>query len=216
MKSHGDVSVSATRTRDDYSREARCVDCRLTPGLCVCDELPSLELPVRFILVQHYTERLRQSNAGRIVARMLRGSHLIQHAAPRREFDARPLKDPNTDYYLLYPEVGADTVTPSLLSREPRRKVALVVLDATWRKARRMACRIQQLQRLPRVALPPGPPAEFVLRRALFPNQHFTLEAVTRAVEALALPEAAQLRDATGLIMRRLCHTRGRLPRSQI
>lgn len=212
-------TTNTARVPDDYSREARCVDCRLTPGLCVCDELPVLELPVRFILVQHYTERLRQSNTGRIVTRMLAGSRLLMHAAPSRKLDGSPLREANTDYYLLYPEVGAATLTPELIAdrgESRRRGVTFVVLDATWRKARRMACRIPELRGMPRIALPVGAPIGTVLRRALAENQHYTLEAVTRAVETLGLSEATTLRAATGLIMRRLLHTRGRLPRGAV
>ena len=55
-------------TGDDYNRDSRCEVCKLTPGLCLCDALPAIELPLDLLLIQHAEEIYKQSNTGSIVA----------------------------------------------------------------------------------------------------------------------------------------------------
>ncbi|MFN0058869.1 MAG: DTW domain-containing protein [Planctomycetota bacterium] len=199
---------------DNYTRAARCTFCKLTPRLCVCDELPRIELPFRFVIVRHGKEVGRQSNTGALVPRLLPASVLVDYGLRDNPYDPAPLVDPRTDYWLLFPDEQAHLLTRTDVSREAGRSTAFVVLDATWRQARRMLTRLPELRRMRCVALPAAPQPAQLMRKAPAPGRYFTLEAVTRTVETLGfVEEAAQLRAASTLLVRRVLHIRGKLPR---
>jgi DTW domain-containing protein YfiP len=93
---------------------------------------------------------------------------------------------------LLYPETPGDAslgiapppiVAPEALG-EPGR-VRLVVLDATWRKSRKMLYQNPALQALPRLALRDMPASNYRIRKAHAPGQLSTLEATAYALMQL-------------------------------
>ena len=60
-----------------------------------------------------------------------------------------------------------------------------MVLDATWRKSRKMLYLNPALQRLPRLALQDVPPSAYRIRKAHAPHQLSTLEAAAHALAQL-------------------------------
>lgn len=64
-------------------------------------------------------------------------------------------------------------------------KVRLVVLDATWRKSRKMLHLSPMLQRLPRYSLNVVPLSGYAIRKAHKPGQLSTLEATCAALAQL-------------------------------
>jgi len=60
-----------------------------------------------------------------------------------------------------------------------------VVLDATWRKSRKMLHLSPGLQRLPRLALNEVPTGRYAIRKAHAPGQLSTLEATCAALAQL-------------------------------
>jgi DTW domain-containing protein YfiP len=69
--------------------------------------------------------------------------------------------------------------------------VRLVVLDATWRKSRKMLYLNVALQRLPRLALADVPASGYHIRKAHAPHQLSTFEAAACALAQLQGTEAA-------------------------
>jgi DTW domain-containing protein YfiP len=83
---------------------------------------------------------------------------------------------------LLYPDTP-DAPAPVPLP-EPER-IRLVVLDATWRKSRKMLYLNPALQQLPRLALRDMPASNYRIRKAHAPDQLSTLEASAHALGQL-------------------------------
>ena len=76
---------------------------------------------------------------------------------------------------------------PAIL-RDPARllsQLRLVVLDATWRKSRKMLYLNPQLQQLPRLPLRDTPASHYLIRKAHAPDQLSTLEATCYALMQL-------------------------------
>jgi DTW domain-containing protein YfiP len=88
---------------------------------------------------------------------------------------------------LLYPATPGDAAPPLLdpiVAAQPER-LRLVVLDATWRKSRKMLYVNPELQRLPRLALHDVPPSAYRIRKAHAAHQLSTLEAAALALAQL-------------------------------
>jgi len=167
----------------DLSR--RCPRCLFRPEDCLCPEIPRIAPPVEVLLLRHASEIRRTTNTGRWVALALGAPILDYGLAGAEALDEWPLGEPGT--WLLFPSAA-----PSRPGAErPRR---LVVLDASWAQARRMAQRVEALRALPRLSLPPPTPRER-LREPPRGEGMSTIEAVARALEILGDPAAAAALD---------------------
>ena len=84
---------------------------------------------------------------------------------------------------LLYPDnVGAALLSPASVPSGLQR---LVILDATWRKSRKMLHLNPLLQQLPRLSLQDPPASHYRIRKAHRPEQLSTLEATCHALAQL-------------------------------
>ncbi|MCC6558002.1 MAG: DTW domain-containing protein [Polyangiaceae bacterium] len=162
-------------------RIARCAGCWLHVGCCVCAELPRVRVAPRVIVVMHHFEARRSSNTGRLAARVLGADVLLRglrDPAPRP-----PL--PGGRRLVLFPAPSARVLTPEHADRGP---VVLVVPDGNWKQASPTASRDEAASGAEIVALPPGPPSRYRLRRRPSEAALCTYEAIARALAILEAP----------------------------
>lgn len=167
---------SAIRAR----RIPRCAACWLPPSLCVCELLVPLELRTKVVILVHHVERLKSSNTGRLVAKMVPNRIVRVHGDPAREPHA-PL--PEGPKLLLYPDPNAIELS-STMNQGPIPPV-LVVPDGSWPQARRMCRRDPIGKNAIMVKLPEGEPTRYGLRRNARTGTVSTMEAVARALGIL-------------------------------
>lgn len=164
----------------------RCPRCAFpAEGGCLCPLIPHLTVPVRLVVVRHASEIPRLTNTGRWAAAALEGATVFDHALDdeRSDGDLQAVLG-SGPAWLLYPSPHA-----AMPAGPPPR--TLVVPDATWAQTRRMVQRLAPLSALPRLALPPPPPATR-LRQPPRPGGMSTLEAVAGALELLGDAAAAE------------------------
>jgi DTW domain-containing protein YfiP len=82
---------------------------------------------------------------------------------------------------LLYPETPGEPAPVAGVMPAPER-LRLVVLDATWRKSRKMLHVNPELHALPRLVLQDVPASTYRIRKAHAPHQLSTLEAAALAL----------------------------------
>lgn len=170
---------SAMRSR----RIPRCVACWLPPSLCVCDLLVPLDLRTRLVILVHHVERIKSSNTGRLVAKMVPQPIVRVHGDPAREPHA-PI--PDGPLFLLFPDPNAIELSPTMnLGSVPP---VLIVPDGSWPQARRMCRRDPIAKNATIVKLPEGAPTRYGLRRNARTGTVSTMEAVARALGILEGP----------------------------
>lgn len=182
----------------------RCPRCALPVDVCLCAVLPCLEVRTELHVLRHVREEDKLSNSARVAALALPSLRLHRYGQQGPRFDATPLLGPGTA--LLYPlEAGGPEADPTRVRR-------LVVVDGTWAQTRRMVRRVPGLLELPRLRLPPDPPApRRRLRRPTTPEGLSTLEALAAALEVLEGPVPADaLREAYERLAERVWWLRGR------
>ena len=138
--------------------------------------------------MQHPLEQHHAKNSARLLHLSLPGSRLLVGES----FDNAALQGamPEPKYtVLLYPPTAyAGHQIPAPLDA-PRLKdpaqLRLVVLDATWRKSRKMLHQSPLLQSLPRLSLDDVPASSYHIRKAHKPGQLSTLEATCAALAQL-------------------------------
>jgi DTW domain-containing protein YfiP len=168
------------------ARRATCAVCLRAQSACICHWVRPLASRVDLLILQHPLEVRNAKNSARLLHLCVVGSRLEVGEA----FDAAALHAllyaGGRQPLLLYPETPGDAPAvpdPSVLAQPER--LRLVVLDATWRKSRKMLYLNAELQRLPRLALQDVPASAYRIRKAHAPHQLSSLEAAALALAQL-------------------------------
>ncbi len=148
----------------------------------MCDQIQAAPCAIELLILRHTLESRRNSNTGALVASALQSATLVEYANPKNPWDSSLLKAEDT--WLLYPSPGA-----KLPQAPPKR---LVILDASWSQARRMAQRIPELRGMPTLALPAPERALPRLRRGANEQQMSTAESVACALRQLGQQRSAE------------------------
>ena len=157
-----------------------CPRCFLKLDLCLCSELTCIRSNIRIVIVRHVTEERLTSNTGRLAALMLSNVCIVPYGGDE-PFDEGPLH--GDDSWLLFPD--AESAAPR---GRPQR---LVVLDATFRQARRMYRKISGLRQLQRCALSTPEQRTPGRRRSPRANGLSTIEAIATALAQFESPQVA-------------------------
>jgi DTW domain-containing protein YfiP len=171
------------------ARRICCTVCLRPKSTCVCRWVTPVAHQVEVLILQHPLEMDHAKNTARLLHLSLPGSRMLT-GETFEEPDLRTAIDhtPQAPQYtvLLYPETLREPAPPIDMARliDPA-GVRLVVLDATWRKSRKMLHLNPLLGQLPRLALEDMPPSRYVIRKAHRPGQLSTLEATCAALAQL-------------------------------
>ncbi|MFL6719520.1 MAG: tRNA-uridine aminocarboxypropyltransferase [Burkholderiaceae bacterium] len=161
-----------------------CPNCLRPARACICAWTAPVGNQVDVLLLQHPMEAANAKNS----LTLLRLSLAWRTVAVGEAFAPEKLRqllygpDGNVQPVLLYPDAPGAAGFLSAPNGPPPR---LVVLDATWRKSRKMLALNPALQALPRLSLSAPPPSQYLIRKAHRPEQLSTLEAVCHALAQL-------------------------------
>lgn len=159
------------------SRRPRCAACARPLGACICRWKRPVANTVELLLLQHP----REQHEAKGTATLLLLSLARCRVAVGERFDAAALLDDGVPTALLYPASPAEGGAAGPHVAPPQR---LILLDATWRKSRKLLIDNPWLRQLPRLALDDLPPSRYApLRRARRAGQLSTLEAGVLALE---------------------------------
>ncbi|MFL6706712.1 MAG: tRNA-uridine aminocarboxypropyltransferase [Massilia sp.] len=162
------------------SRRPACPTCLRPQRTCICRWIAPVATSASVLILQHPLEVANAKGSARLLHLCLPGSVMLTG----EQFDPAELSlhlhaDGRTPV-LLYPADGDDdgdgaTVVPASQQR-------LVVLDATWRKSRKMLHLNPVLAALPRLALRAMPASHYRIRKAHRPDQLSSFEAAAYAL----------------------------------
>jgi len=174
---------------DVSSRRATCAACLRAQSACICAWVRPVDAPSSLLILQHPLEVANAKNSARLLHLCVRGSVLaVGEAFDPEQLDVLLHADGRTPV-LLYPETpGFPAPAAGLPAAE---RLRLVVLDATWRKSRKMLHLNPALRALPRLALSSMPPSNYRIRKAHAPDQLSTLEASAWALGQVGGSQAA-------------------------
>lgn len=168
-----------------------CAACLRPQSGCICRWIAPLASAAEVLILQHPLEVANAKNSARLLHLSLPDSRLeVGESFEPERLDA--LLGGARRALLLYPETpgGASLgIAPAppfdpAWAGEPA-SLKLVVLDATWRKSRKMLYLNPALQRLPRLPLREVPASHYLIRKAHAPDQLSTLEATAYALAQL-------------------------------
>jgi DTW domain-containing protein YfiP len=174
------------------SRRPTCAACLRAQSACICRCVTPVASSVELLVLQHPLEVHNAKNSARLLHLCLPASRLlVGETFPVTVLDAALFAGGRVPL-LLYPHtpgeaalgLPAPPLFDPLLLHEPDR-LRLVLLDATWRKSRKMLYLNPLLHGLPRLALQDLPPSAYRIRKAHAPDQLSSLEAAAFALSQL-------------------------------
>jgi DTW domain-containing protein YfiP len=174
------------------SKRATCAACLRAQSACICHWVRPLSSRADLLILQHPLEVRNAKNSARLLHLCLSGSRLeVGEAFSGADLHALLHADGRVPV-LLYPATAGEPVSAidAGLMTQPER-LRLVVLDATWRKSRKMLYANPELQRLPRLALHDVPASAYRIRKAHLAHQLSTLEAAALALAQMEGDAAA-------------------------
>jgi DTW domain-containing protein YfiP len=147
---------------------------------------------VELLILQHPTEARNAKNTAKLLSLSTQNSQIwIGESFGTEELQHRLYANAKQPL-LLYPDTPEEKslglLTPAPLPEFKQflpEQLRLVVIDATWRKSRKMLYINQALQQLPRFALINPPTTIYKIRKADSENQLSTLEASCYALQQL-------------------------------
>ena len=169
------------------ARRPVCARCLRAQTACICRWIAPVAPQASLLVLLHPLEAGNAKNSGRLLHLSVAGSAL----AIGEDFDAEALNGllhaDGRAPVLLYPATPEDRNLPAPppMPLLPASALRLVVLDATWRKSRKMLYLNPALQRLPRLALSDVAPSNYRIRKAHAPHQLSSLEAAAQALAQL-------------------------------
>lgn len=178
------------RGMNTMPRRPMCATCLRPAATCICRWAAPVASEVDVLILQHPMEVANAKGSARLLHLCLPGSRI----AIGEQFEEAALRamlgGQGRQPVLLYPDTPGErslgiAAPPACPALPAPRQVRLVVLDATWRKSRKMLYLNPPLQALPRLPLRDTPPSHYLIRKAHAPDQLSTLEASCYALAQL-------------------------------
>jgi DTW domain-containing protein YfiP len=178
-----------------------CTLCLRPQSTCICQWITPTAHQVEVVVLQHPQELAHAKGSARLLHLSLPHSALacgeVFAEETLQDLISSPLLPQATAHtpkytILLYPDSPRNQALglpapPALVPgrlREPC-QLRLIVLDASWRKSRKMLYLNPLLHQLPRLALQDMPASRYLIRKAHKPDQLSTLEATCAALAQL-------------------------------
>lgn len=173
-----------------------CPQCLRPATACICCWVCNISNVPEVLLLQHSLEVNNAKGSARLLNLCLQNSRMIEG----EKFDQQLLTDllqaGDKQAVLLYPATtqnGAEDLqfeAPEFSAQtHSLANIRLVIIDATWRKSRKMLYLNPLLQQLPRLSLQDMPASHYRIRKAHAPDQLSTLEATCYALMQLEQDE---------------------------
>jgi DTW domain-containing protein YfiP len=162
----------------------RCDHCGVHPEVCICRLSPDLDTATRVVILMHCKESRLSTSTARLARRALRRCEIRIRGQKGVPTDVSGLLEEGRRALVLFPTADARPLSVELMAEIPP-PYTLVVPDGSWRQASRCVRRIKELDGLPRVKVPPGPPSEYRLRAQPSLESLCTFEAIARALGAI-------------------------------
>lgn len=169
-----------------------CEGCGLHRDLCICAQIPSLNLKTRICLVVHKKELKRTTNTGRLAVKCLVNCEMRVRGDENQErLDLTSSLNPAYQSLLLSPVESAVELNADLL-KGIQLPIQLIIPDGNWRQASKVNTRHPELKDLLRVKISSPNSAENHLRTEHLPEGMSTLEAIAAAIQIIEGVEAAR------------------------
>lgn len=153
------------------SKVSRCQYCQVAQQDCLCEHQPSPSDEVAVLLLVSDNEVFKPSNTGRLILDTVEEAFAFQWSRTEPEQDMLDLlNDPRYQPIVVFPDQYVEDKTRLIVSdatsKDFQRKPLLILLDGSWREARRMFNKSPYLNALPVLSINPDQVSQYMMRRS--------------------------------------------------
>jgi DTW domain-containing protein YfiP len=201
-------SLSTTTYKARGQRVNRCDLCRLAKEYCICSIAPqrgSVNTKAGFLLLMYDTEVLKPSNTGKLIADLIPDTFAFLWSRTTKNDELLTvLNDQKWQPFVVFPQEYADEsrqiYTKKVVCDDGRRPL-FVMLDGSWREAKKMFRKSPYLDKFPIVSFDPkqflntntliseenlspvGKDSRYTVRKTLLEHQFSTAEVAARVLD---------------------------------
>lgn len=165
----------------------RCQQCMLVRHYCICAHRTAHKTHAAFMLLMYDDEVLKPSNTGRLIADCIADTYAFiwSRTEPDPEMLAL-LSHPDYQPFVVFP---SQYTTPERVVSAPTVSVSgkrplLIIIDGTWREAKKIFRKSPWLDRFPVLSIQPQALSRYQVRDAHGENQLATAEVAAEALIA--------------------------------
>ena len=199
-------SLSTTTYKSRGQRLIRCELCQLAQSNCVCSLKRILKSNVGFLLLMYDTEVLKPSNTGKLIADLIPDTFAYLWSRTRVEQSLVELiNEEKWQPYIVFPAEYAgegQKVFQQSIRLESERKPLFILLDGSWREAKKMFRKSPYLANLPVLSIDPQSmlgndyAPRYQLRCSAKENQLCTAEVAAQVLNVAGEVNNAKILDA--------------------
>lgn len=190
------------------SKVKRCADCLLPLTGCICAERPSPRAGSAFCMLMYWGEPYKPSNTGRLIADVMQDNYAFLWDRTRPDAALLALlQDARYRPVVVFPHQYAEAERcidslAELAAETPSRTPLYIMLDGTWREAKKMF-KSPYLAQLPVIGVEPEHKSLYQLREAAHKHQLCTAEVAALVLQGNGEEESAQALAAYFEVFRR-------------
>ncbi|WP_100643582.1 tRNA-uridine aminocarboxypropyltransferase [Alteromonas facilis] len=162
------------------SSRAYCSACHYPTATCVCSAVTQVHTSILVSILQDPSEQKHAKNTARLVP-LIMPTTLIEVGIVADDFPSiRERISHGSNSVVLYPSAEAISLSPT--NSQQQSIDHLIVLDGSWRKARKLWMNNPWLHQLPAIAITPEHQTRYRIRQAPDNNSLSTIEAIAHAL----------------------------------
>ncbi|MGB0937668.1 MAG: tRNA-uridine aminocarboxypropyltransferase [Colwellia sp.] len=183
------MSLSTTTYKARGQRVIRCPLCRLAQKHCICEMAPKkgdVKTQAAFVLLMYDTEVLKPSNTGKLIADLIPDTYAFLWSRTKLNDELLALlADEQWQPYVVFPqeygEVGREVINDQV-PLVPNKRPLFIMLDGSWREAKKMFRKSPYLDKFPMVCFDP---TVFLQQQTAKQSQIVNIETVVGDEEVL-------------------------------
>ncbi len=198
-------SISTTVYNSRGWKVKRCEKCRIGLTHCICKLTPKVKSNAGFLLLMYDTEILKPSNTGKLIADVVPDTFafLWSRTEENKELLA-VLNDEQWQPFVVFPEQYAEperTVFNKSIVADTGKRPLFIMLDGSWREAKKMFRKSPYLNNFPVVSFNPDTTnseeltSRYQIRQAVVSNQFATAEVAARILDMFGETTNANVLD---------------------
>jgi len=217
-------SISTTTYKARGQRVIRCPRCQLAKQFCICELAPGrdqIKTTAGFLLLMYDTEVLKPSNTGKLIADLVPDTFAFLWSRTQENPELlKVLNDEKWFPMVVFPQEYADderAVFTNQVSCPEGKRPLFIMLDGSWREAKKMFRKSPYLDEFPMVSFdakmafekgvsshlnddnsqlsPVGQESRYTVRKTELEHQFSTAEVAARVLDMHGEANNAQLLD---------------------
>ena len=161
-----------------------CNKCGLPEISCICDKANKIKTSAKLWILSTEREFYRPSNTARLLKLINPDSTeiFLWERTKKPEQLIKNLSNENYETYLLFPVEGEEECE-KVEYKNTGKVPAFILIDGTWKEARKILRKSEYLNKLPRISLEPNFKSQYDLRRGATEGNLCTIEAAAEVLK---------------------------------